>query len=66
LVQEHRYFDSHLDDVYDKDNIVQMNKDVYYYDVYLFLKQAKSAAIVKEFHLIHTDLHICLCDNTQQ
>jgi len=60
------YFDSHLNDTYGKGDFVQLEKDVYYCNVHLFLGQAKAAAMVKGTHLIHISLHICLCSSTQQ
>jgi len=39
---------------------------MYYYDVHLFLSQAKVIIMIKIIHLIYISLYICFCDFTQQ
>lgn len=64
--KEISYFNLYLNNTYKKGNIIQLKKNIYYYDVHLFLEQAKSAAIVKDLYIIQISLHIYLQDFTQQ
>lgn len=52
------YFDPHLDDAYEKGDIIQLENEVCYCDVHLFLDQAKSMAMVKGPLLIHNSLFV--------
>ncbi len=59
------FFDSQLDSFYDSENVVQIERDLYYKDVYLFVKRVKNAVIMSEAKTIRTNLSICLRESIQ-
>ena len=62
------FFDSHLDELIgdSKVNIIQIEWDVYYCDVHLFVDQTKTIVNVKEICHVWIGLHLCLCSVTQK
>ncbi len=46
------FFDSQLDPFYDFENVIQIERDLYYKDVYLFVKRVKNAVIMFEAKIV--------------
>jgi hypothetical protein len=60
-----RFFDSQLNSSYEFDDVIQIDRDVYYRDVYLFVERIKDAIILSEEDVIKANLFSCLRDTTQ-
>ena len=54
------FFDFKFEKFYDFDNVVQINKNVYYRNVFMFVKKIKNAMITYEIKTIKINLSICL------
>ena len=59
------FFDLKLEKSYDSDDVVQINRDVYYRNVFMFVKRIKNAMITYETETIRTNLSTCLRETTQ-
>ena len=59
------FFDFKLDDSYDSENVVQVERNVYYRDVYLFVKRVKDIVSIHEDEKMKTNLFSCLKGNAQ-
>jgi hypothetical protein len=64
-VSDVRFFDSQLNSFYDSDDVVQINRDLYYKNVYFFVKRVKDAMIMSNAEIVRTNLSICLRETTQ-
>ncbi len=64
-VSDVKFFDSQLNSFYDSDDVVQINRDLYYKNVYLFVKRVKDAMIMSNAKIVRTNLSICLRETTQ-
>ena len=51
-----RFFDSKLKDFYDTDDVIQMNRDVYYQNVFLFVKRIKNAITLHETEIVRVNI----------
>jgi hypothetical protein len=60
-----RFFDSQLNSSYDPDDVIQIGRDLYYRDVYLFVKRVKNAVIMSEADAVRTNLSACLRKSAQ-
>jgi hypothetical protein len=60
-----RFFDSQLNFSYESDNVVQVNRDLYYRDVYFFVKRVKNVMIMSDAEVVRINLSICLRETTQ-
>jgi ABC-type multidrug transport system permease subunit len=63
-VQNVDFFDSQLDSSYELENVIQIERGVYYKDVYLFIKTIKNAVIMIKSDAIKIDIFSCLKDST--
>ncbi len=54
------FFDSQLDSSYDSEDVVQIKRDLYYKNVYLFVKRIKNAVIMFEAKIVQINLFACL------
>ena len=59
------FFDFKFEEFYDSDDVVQINRDVYYRNVFIFVKKIKNAIITYEIETIRTNLSTCLRDTVQ-
>ncbi len=59
------FFDSQLDLSYDSSDVVQVNRDLYYRNVYLFVKRVKNVVIMSDVDAVRTNLSTCLKESTQ-
>ncbi len=59
------FFDSQLDSFYDSENVVQIKRDLYYKNVYLFVKWIKNAIIMFKVKIVKMNLSACLRKSTQ-
>ena len=59
------YFDSYLNKSYDEDEIVTVEKNIYYRNVMLFVKKIKDIAQIKDSTIVRTDLNECLREVAQ-
>ncbi len=60
-----RFFDSQLNSSYDSDDVVQVKRDLYYRNVYLFVKRVKDVVIMFDVEVVRTNLSTCLRESTQ-
>jgi hypothetical protein len=60
-----KFFDSQLNSLYDSSDVVQIERNLYYKDVYLFVKRIKNVVIMSETDAVRTNLSTCLRDSTQ-
>jgi hypothetical protein len=60
-----RFFDSQLNSFYDSDDVVQINRNLYYKNVYLFVKRVKDVVIMFDVEVVRINLLTCLRDSTQ-
>ena len=60
-----KFFDFKLKDFYDTDDVIQMNRDVYYRNVFLFVKRIKDAVILHETEIVRINISSCLRDIAQ-
>jgi hypothetical protein len=59
------FFDSQLNSSYDQDDVVQIKRDLYYKNVYLFVERVKNAVIMSETETVRTNLSTCLRESAQ-
>jgi L-cysteine desulfidase len=59
------FFDSQLNSSYDSGDVVQVERDLYYRDVYLFVERVKDAVIMFEAEVVRTNLSACLRGSVQ-
>jgi hypothetical protein len=59
------FFDSQLDSSYDSDDVVQIERDLYYKNVYFFVKRVKDVVIMFDVEVVRTNLLTCLRESTQ-
>ena len=59
------FFDSKLKNFYEADDVIQIDRDVYYRNVFLFVKKIKNAVITYETKTIRVNFSICLRDTIQ-
>ena len=59
------YFDSYLNKSYEEDEIVTIEKNIYYRNVMLFVKKIKNIAQIKESVTVRIDLNECLREAAQ-
>ena len=59
------FFDFKFEKSYDSDDVVQINRNVYYRNVFMFVKKIKNAMITYEIETIKTNLSTCLRDTVQ-
>jgi len=43
--------------------IKHINKNIYFRDIYFFIKRIKNITTIKNANLLCNNLYICLCDN---
>jgi hypothetical protein len=60
-----KFFDSQLNSSYDSDDVVQVERNLYYRNVYLFVKRIKNVVIMSETDAVRINLSTCLRDSTQ-
>jgi hypothetical protein len=60
-----RFFDPQLNPSYDSGDVIQIERDLYYRDVYLFVKRVKDAVIMSEADAVRTNLSACLRESAQ-
>jgi hypothetical protein len=60
-----RFFDSQLNSFYDSDDVVQIKWNLYYKNVYLFVKRVKNAMIMFDVDIVRINLSACLRETTQ-
>jgi hypothetical protein len=54
------FFDFQLDSFYELENMIQIERDVYYRNFYLFIKRIKNAIVMIESNAIKMDIFNCL------
>jgi hypothetical protein len=59
------FFDPQLNPFYDSDDVIQMRRDLYYRDVYLFVERVKNAVIMSGAEAVRTNLSACLRGSAQ-
>ncbi len=59
------FFDSQLNSSYDSDDVVQIERDLYYKNIYFFVKRVKDVVIMFDVEIVRTNLSICLRESTQ-
>lgn len=59
-IQNVDFFDSILNEFYKPNDVVKMKKDVYYKNVYFFVKRIKDVVIMCEFEKMQSNLSSCL------
>ena len=59
------FFDSKFDESYDLKNVVQVDRDVYYRNVYFFVKRVKNTVSIFENEKMKTNLSFCLRNSVQ-
>jgi hypothetical protein len=64
-VSDVEFFDSQLNLFYDSEDVVQVRRDLYYRDVYLFVERIKNAVIMFEAKIVRTNLFACLRESAQ-
>ena len=60
------FFDLFLDISYRAEDLVSVDKDIYYRDVHLFMTQIVNIIRIKSTALVVANLHICLCETALQ
>ena len=60
-----RFFDSQLDTEFDKDDVIQIEKDTYYKNVFLFVKRIKNQITILKADIVRSNLSTCLRDVAQ-
>jgi hypothetical protein len=60
-----KIFDSQLNLSYESDDVVQVDRDLYYRDVYLFVKRVKDAMTMSDAEAVRINLSACLRETTQ-
>ncbi len=60
-----KFFDFQLNSSYESDDVVQIKRNLYYRDVYLFVKRIKNVVIMSETNAVRINLSACLRDSTQ-
>ena len=60
-----KFFDSKLKNFYEADDVVQVDRNVYYRNIFLFVKKIKDAVITYETKTIRVNFSICLRDTIQ-
>jgi hypothetical protein len=63
-VSDVKFFDSQLNLFYDSDDVVQIKRDLYYRNVYLFVERVKIAVIMFDVEIVRTNLSACLRETT--
>ena len=59
------FFDFKFEKSYGSDDVVQINRNVYYRNVFIFVKKIKNAVITYEIETIKINLSTCLRDTVQ-
>jgi hypothetical protein len=59
------FFDSQLDSFYGSGDVVQVERDLYYRDVYLFVERVKDVVIMSDVEAVQTNLSTCLKGSAQ-
>ena len=59
------FFDFKFEKSYDSDDVVQINRNVYYRNVFMFVKKIKNAIITYKIKTIKINLSICLRETVQ-
>ena len=54
------FFDFKLKDFYDADDVIQVDRDVYYRNVFLFVKRIKNAVTLHETEIVRVNIFSCL------
>ena len=57
-----KFFDFKLKNFYETNDVIQIDRNVYYKNVFLFVKKIKNAVITYETKTIQINLSICLRD----
>jgi hypothetical protein len=60
-----KFFDSQLNSFYEQNDVVQINRNLYYRNVYLFVKRVKDVVIMSEAKIVRTNLFACLRESAQ-
>jgi hypothetical protein len=60
-----RFFDSQLNSFYESNDVIQIKRDLYYRDVYLFVERVKDAIMMFDVEVVRTNLSTCLKESTQ-
>ena len=59
------FFNFKFEKFYDSDDVVQINRNVYYQNMFIFMKKIKNAMITYEIETIKINLLICLRETIQ-
>lgn len=59
------FFDFKLEKLYNTDDVIQINKNVYYRNVFVFVKKIKNVIITYEIKTIKINFSICLRETIQ-
>lgn len=54
------FFDFKLEKSFDHENVIQIDRDVYYRDVFMFVKKIKDAVMMYEAETIRSNFSVCL------
>jgi hypothetical protein len=60
-----KFFDLQLNLSYESNDVVQVDRDLYYKNVYLFVKRMKDAMIMSDAKIVRINLSACLRETTQ-
>jgi hypothetical protein len=60
-----KFFDSQLNSFYESNDVMQVKRDLYYKDVYLFIERIKNVVIMFDVEAIRTNLSTCLRESAQ-